>query len=89
MRTVTPRVGDEEVRRLQPRHVARVAQMDRAPDCGSGGCGFESHLSPQHLEGAAMQQIRFEPGGAVKRRGWIPPLSSRSEEWLSGKAPGC
>ena len=23
-----------------------VAQLARAPDCGSGGRGFESHLSP-------------------------------------------
>ncbi len=25
-----------------------VAQLVRAPDCGSGGCGFDSRLSP-HL----------------------------------------
>lgn len=24
-----------------------VAQLVRAPDCGSGGRGFETHLSPQ------------------------------------------
>jgi hypothetical protein len=23
-----------------------VAQLVRAPDCGSGGCGFNSHRSP-------------------------------------------
>ncbi len=26
-----------------------VAQLVRAPDCGSGGRGFEPHLSPQKL----------------------------------------
>ena len=27
--------------------MAEVAQLVRALDCGSGGRGFESHLSPQ------------------------------------------
>ena len=26
--------------------MVNVAQLVRAPDCGSGGRGFESHLSP-------------------------------------------
>ncbi len=28
-------------------HVVGVAQLVRAPDCGSGGRGFESHHPPQ------------------------------------------
>ena|SRR5579872_1338278 len=30
-----------------PSHVVGVAQLGRAPDCGSGGRGFESHHPPQ------------------------------------------
>lgn len=31
---------------LLPRFMAAVAQLVRAPDCGSGGCGFEFRRSP-------------------------------------------
>ena len=32
---------------LQPRKMVIVAQLVRAPDCGSGGRRFESGLSPE------------------------------------------
>ena len=34
-----------------PCFVADVAQLVRAPDCGPGGRGFNSHHSPQILNG--------------------------------------
>ena len=35
------------IRRLTQNFMVSVAQLDRASDCGSGGRGFESHLSPE------------------------------------------
>ena len=31
-----------------------VAQLVRAPDCGSGGHGFESHLPPFFIKNALL-----------------------------------
>ena len=38
-------VGSNPTKRT--RTMAAIAQLVRAPDCGSGGRGFESHWSPQ------------------------------------------
>ena len=35
---------------LHPPKMEIVAQLVRAPDCGSGGRGFETRLSPQVLK---------------------------------------
>lgn len=35
------------IREDSGRHMVNVAQLVRAPDCGSGGRGFESRLSPK------------------------------------------
>ena len=36
-----------------------VAQLVRAPDCGSGGRRFETDLPPQKLQGIAEMQSLF------------------------------
>ena len=36
-------------------NMAAVAQLDRAPGCGPGGCGFESHRSPCHRGGIGIR----------------------------------
>lgn len=36
---------------LHPPKMEIVAQLVRAPDCGSGGRGFETRLSPQVFKG--------------------------------------
>ena len=33
-----------------PAQMVVVAQLVRAPDCGSGGRGFESHLPPLQID---------------------------------------
>ena len=40
------------------RKMVIVVQLVRTPDCGSGGRGFESHLSPGN-EGLALQGLFF------------------------------
>jgi heavy metal translocating P-type ATPase len=39
--------------------MAGVAQLVRAPVCGSGGRGFKSHLSPQYLKDNVKKLFRF------------------------------
>jgi hypothetical protein len=39
--------------------MARVAQLVRAPGCGSGGRGFDPHLSPQEYAIDAMKYGNF------------------------------
>ena len=39
--------------------MADVAQLVRALDCGSGGRGFESHLSPQAKRPVFIYSGRF------------------------------
>ena len=34
-----------------------VAQLVRAPDCGSGGCGFKSHHSPKDFSGYSVVRL--------------------------------
>lgn len=36
--------------------MANIAQLVRAPGCGSGGRGFETHYSPQILE---LTKLKF------------------------------
>ncbi len=36
-----------------------IAQLVRAPDCGSGGRGFEFHYSPQKIIQAIMFELFF------------------------------
>ena len=79
---------------LQARHVVGIAQLVRAPDCGSGGREFESLYSP-HIQGC-RQAVRHEtltfalagPNPAtpakVKRLGSIRYLLS---EFNSGVSP--
>ena len=38
-----------------------VAQLVRAPDCGSGGRGFESHLPPKAKGSACAGPFLFDP----------------------------
>lgn len=45
---------------LHPRKTEIVAQLVRAPDCGSGGRGFETRLSPQVLKVDANRPFFFE-----------------------------
>jgi hypothetical protein len=40
---------------LPPNRMVIVAQLVRAPVCGSGGRGFETHLSPFKKSPAVMQ----------------------------------
>ncbi len=41
--------------------MVRVAQLDRAPDCGSGGRGFESRLSPFFRDAYCVMRIVQSP----------------------------
>ena len=55
-----------------------VAQLARAPDCGSGGRGFEPHLSP-HLKTYVKNNLCFfyyllGSNACVKQ--WLPQLVS-------------
>ena len=43
-----------------------VAQLVRAPDCGSGGCGFKSRLSPHSSRGVAEGVV---PGEVEEGKG--------------------
>ncbi len=45
--------------------MAGVAQVVRAPDCGSGGRGFKSHHSPHNTVLIFMAKITFYPYFAV------------------------
>jgi hypothetical protein len=51
--------------------MVRVAQVVRAPDCGSGGRGFESRLSPFFFEcdySQAPGAVEVSAGDEVMRR---------------------
>ncbi len=43
---------------IQEKQMVDVAQLVRAPDCGSGGRGFESHLPP-YSEKPVLKDNRF------------------------------
>src|SRR5690606_12154292 len=47
--TVAAALDGEEAKGLHTAPMAGVAQLVRAPDCGSGGRGFETHHSPQRI----------------------------------------
>ena len=52
--------------------VVDVAQLVRAPDCGSGGREFESHHPPQNIYGLLAQSVEhltFNQGVPRSNRG--------------------
>ena len=56
--------GPDKIRLLVgAKLVVRVAQLVRAPDCGSGGRGFESRLSPF---GQTAREPRIKNQSSVK-----------------------
>jgi hypothetical protein len=44
-----------------PTQTVVVAQLVRAPDCGSGGRGFETHLPPNVKNPTGMWVFSFQP----------------------------
>ena len=50
---------------LKARHVVGIAQLVRAPDCGSGGRGFDSHYSP-HIFLLISRSIGVSPSGKAR-----------------------
>ena len=54
--TQSPDRCKKPVRLASPTPVVAVAQLVRAPDCGSGGRGFESRLSPGKRPAAYCQR---------------------------------
>ena len=42
---------------LKDREMVGIAQLVRAPDCGSGGRGFEPHYLPKKRKPFAMQRV--------------------------------
>src|SRR4051812_23984809 len=55
---VSPPQGSESWRwRNEQRPMVAVAQLVRAPDCGSGGCGFNSRQSPLTVRGSIDRAI--------------------------------
>ncbi len=70
--------------------VVTVAQLVRALDCGSRGCGFDSHRSPQdsrapvaQLDRALASEAkgqRFESSRAHHRRSSVGPLAQLVEQ---------
>ena len=57
-----------------------VAQLARAPDCGSGGRGFEPLLSPKREYSSVVERM------AVNHRvvGSSPSIPASMEVWPSG-----
>ena len=57
-----------------------VAQLVRAPDCGSGGRGFESRLPPQKLffKGWASRQSRQIVD--LEHAGCLPSSTHKAEQ---------
>ena len=56
-----------------------IAQLVRAPDCGSGGREFDSHYPP-HFDPLAqsVEHLTFNQGVPRSNRGWITkPLKSQ------------
>lgn len=45
--------------RAKSSYMVGVVQLVRAPDCGSGGRGFEPHLPPEEGNGVKEIWIRF------------------------------
>ena len=62
--------------RLVFKALVGVAQLVRAPDCGSGGRGFESHYPPQKNAFWYIPKRVFFKGGIrdVPLAGIVPPL---------------
>jgi hypothetical protein len=83
--------GDESRRTM-----VTVAQSVRAPDCGSGGCGFDSRQSPSKCErgGSAAAAGRCEASGrahAVAQVGSSTgrALVSKTSGWGFESLPAC
>ena len=60
-----------------------VAQLVRAPDCGSGGRGFDSHHSPANLFYEPLAQVvehltfnQVVPGSSP---GWLTKIGPRND----------
>ena len=52
---------------LKARHLVGIAQLVRAPDCGSGGRGFDSHYSPHFFFRCRMQgTVGVSPSGKAR-----------------------
>ena len=53
-------------------YVVGIAQLVRAPDCGSGGREFDSHYPP-HFDPLAqsVEHLTFNQGVPRSSRGWI------------------
>ena len=57
-----------------------IAQLVRAPDCGSGGREFDSHYPP-HFDPLAqsVEHLTFNQGVPRSSRGWITKYGEVSE----------
>ena len=62
--------------------VADVAQLVRAPGCGSGGRGFDSHHSPQKLIATLFGWLFVSGVTELDPPGSIP---TKPESWLWGE----
>ena len=56
----------------RPINMVGIAQLVRAPDCGSGGREFDSHYPP-HFDPLAqsVEHLTFNQGVPRSSRGWI------------------
>ena len=67
--------------------MADVAQLVRAPVCGTGGRGFKPHHSPQDKAPAKAGVLSWRRGGLNTRpRPWVRPASGGSQDNLLLKA---
>ena len=49
----------QPILRAKSSYMVGVVQLVRAPDCGSGGRGFEPHLPPEEGNGVKESWLRF------------------------------
>ena len=61
-----------------------IAQLVRAPDCGSGGRGFESHYSPHKIDYAAGHNVNMQNG--LSPSGKAPDFDS-GIRWFKSSQP--
>ena len=58
----------------RPNNMVGIAQLVRAPDCGSGGREFDSHYPPHKKDDPLAQSVEhltFNQGVPRSSRGWI------------------